>query len=133
MTKEVSMFRRIQAVASLVVLGIGIAHAEPQTGMQYNHAELQKMINEAHSTQQYQALATYFRSRQQDMEKLAQAEKLEWERRSQYTAGIYQKYPRPVDSSRNRYEYFTYEANQMSQQAAHYEGLSASPSQTSVQ
>ena len=40
-------------------------------------------------------------------------------------AGMAAKYPRPVDSSRNRYEYFLYEAGQMSQQAEHYESLSA--------
>ena len=36
------------------------------------------------------------------------------------------KYPTPLDSSKNRYEYFDYEAQKMSQQAAHYENLSAS-------
>jgi hypothetical protein len=30
-----------------------------------------------------------------------------------------------VDSSRNRYEYFTYEAQQMAQQVQHFESLSA--------
>jgi hypothetical protein len=83
------------------------------------------MIADAHTPQQYQALATYFRSRQQVLEQQAQSEKLEWDRRSQITAASYQKYPRPADSSRDRYEYFTYEAQQMSQQAAHFESLAA--------
>jgi hypothetical protein len=97
--------------------------------MNYSHAELQQMIRNAHSPQQYQALAAYFRSRQQVFEQQAQSEKLEWERRSQNVTGPAAKYPRPVDSSKSRYEYFTYEAQQMSSQAAHYESLSASTAQ----
>jgi hypothetical protein len=130
--KEVSMIRKMQVVTSLFVLAIGMAFAEPQTNTQYSHAELQKMISEAQSTHQYQALATYYRSQQQAMEQKAQAEKQEWERRSQNTTGISQKYPRPVDSSRNRYEYFAYEADQLGQQAAHYESLTASAQQSAA-
>ena len=126
------MIRKMQIVTSLFVLAIGIAYAEPQTGIQYSRVDLQKMVSEAHSTQQYQALATYYRSQQQAMEQKAQAEKQEWERRSQNTTGISQKYPRPVDSSRNRYEYFAYEADQLGQQAAHYESLSANTQQSAV-
>jgi hypothetical protein len=110
---------------------IGRRHCLCRTasGTQYGNADLKKMIHEAHTTQQYQALAAFFRSRQQAMEQQAKEEKAEWERRSQITTGIAQKYPRPVDSSRNRYEYFPYEAEQMSQQAAHYESLAASAPQ----
>ena len=123
MKKEVSMIRKILGAASLFVLAVGVASAQPQTSPQYSHAELQKMIANAHTPQQYQALATYFRSQQKLFEQQAQSEKQEWDRRSQITAATYQKYPRPADSSRNRYEYFTYEAQQMSQQAAHFESL----------
>ena len=119
------MIRTLRGLTSLIVLTAGITFAQPQTTPQYSHAELQKMIAEAHTAQQYQALATYFRSRQQALERQAQSEKVEWDRRSQITAATYQKYPRPADSSRNRYEYFAYEAQQMSQQAAHFESLLA--------
>jgi hypothetical protein len=127
------MIRKIQVVTSLVVLATGIGFAAPQMGTQYSENEVKVMIRGARSPQQYQALATYFRSRQQALEQQAQAEKAEWERRSQVSASVAQKYPRPVDSSKNRYEYFSYEANQMGQQAAHYESLSASASQPAVQ
>jgi hypothetical protein len=119
------MIRTLQGMTLLIVLAAGVAFAQAQTNAQYSHAELQKMIADAHTPQQYQALATYFRSRQQVLEQQAQSEKLEWDRRSQITAASYQKYPRPADSSRDRYEYFTYEAQQMSQQAAHFESLAA--------
>lgn len=126
MTKEVPVIRKLQSLTSLCVLAVGVAFAQPQTSPQYSHAELQKMIAAAHTPQQYQTLAKYLRSRQEVLEQQAQSEKTEWDRRNQITAGTYQKYPRPADSSRNRYEYFTYEARQMSQQAAHFESLSAS-------
>ena len=119
------MIRTLQGVTLLIVLAAGVAFAQSQTSAQYSHAELQKMIADARTPQQYQVLATYFRSRQQVLEQQAQSEKLEWDRRSQITAASYQKYPRPADSSRDRYEYFTYEAQQMSQQAAHFESLAA--------
>jgi hypothetical protein len=127
------MNHKIKIVASLVVLAAGMAFAEPPSGPEYSRVELQSMIRSAHSAPQYQALATYFRSRQQALEKQALAEKVEWERRSQITAAVAQKYPRPVDSSRNRYEYFTYEANQMGQHAAHYESLSTNSQQLAAQ
>jgi hypothetical protein len=123
------MNHKIKIVSLLVVLATGFAYAESQASTEMSRAELRTMIRSAHSTQQYQTLATYFRSKQQALEKQALAEKAEWERRSQITAAVTQKYPRPVDSSRNRYEYFTYEANQMGQQAARYEGLSTNSQQ----
>jgi hypothetical protein len=120
---------RVTALASLIVLGAGMSYAASQTDTQLSKAEVQSMVRSAHSTQQYQTLAAYFRSKQDTLEKQALAEKAEWDRRSQVNAALYQKYPRPVDSSRNRYEYFTYEANQMGQQAAHYEGLASNSQQ----
>jgi hypothetical protein len=81
------------------------------------------MIRQAHTPQEYQVLAGYFRSRQQKFEQQAQAEKEEWQRRSQNVTGPAAKWPRPVDSSKNRYDYFTCQANQMAQQAARYESL----------
>jgi hypothetical protein len=91
----------------------------------YSQTEVRQMIRDAHSVEQYKTLASFFRARQQAFEQQAQSEKAEWDRRSQIAAASYEKYPRPADSSRNRYEYFTYEASQMSQQAAHFESLSA--------
>ena len=127
------MNHHIKMVTSLFVLAAAMAYAEPQSGTEYSRAELQTMIRSAHSPDQYKALASYFRSRQQALEKKALAEKAEWERRSQISAAVVQKYPRPVDSSRNRYEYLTYEAGQASKQAAQYEGMLTSPQQSAAQ
>jgi len=119
------MNTRIYVACMAIALAAGsvAARAESSTQVKYSNAELKQMEQEAHTAQQYQTLASYFRSRQQDFEQQAQSEKAEWERRSQNVTGPAAKYPRPVDSSKNRYDYFTYEAQQMSQQAAHYESL----------
>lgn len=108
----------LSSIASMV-------RAEAPSDISYSHAQLETMIRGAHTVQQYQTLASYYRGQQQAYEQKAQAEKLEWQRRSRNVMGPLAKYPRPVDSSRNRYEYFAYEAQQMSRHAAHYENLSA--------
>lgn len=112
-----------------LTLAAGLVRAEASAAPAYSKAELKQMIQQAHTPQQYQTLAAYYRQRQQDFEQQALDEKVEWGRRSQVTAASYQKYPRPADSSRSRYEYFTYEAQQMSEQAARFESLSGNRAQ----
>ena len=115
------------AIAAAVVLtAVTFSYAEPTSAPQFSKTELQRMMKEAHTPQQYKTLADYFKSQQQKYQQQAQSEKQEWDRRSQNVTGPAAKYPRPVDSSRNRYEYFAYEAQQMSHQAAHYDELAAS-------
>ena len=121
------MIRKMHTVTLLVVVAAGTAFTQAQSATQTTHADVQGMIRGAHTTQDYANIATYFRSRQHNFESQAQAEKVEMDRRSQITAASYQKYPRPVDSSRNRYDYFTSEAKEMNMQASHYEDLSAKP------
>jgi hypothetical protein len=121
MTKNI----RLIAMLALAIPAIGAASAQPSTAVHYSQSEVRKMIRQAHTPQQYQTLAAYFKAEQQAYERQAQSEKAEWERRSQNVTGLAAKYPRPVDSSKNRYEYFTYEAGQKAQQAAHFESLSA--------
>lgn len=115
----------VGVIIAMLVATFSIAYAQTPGAQHYTHSELRKMSQEAHTEQQYRVLASYYRSQQQAFAQQAQAEKVEWDRRSQNVIGPAAKYPRPVDSSKNRYEYFTYEADQMSQQAAHYESLSA--------
>jgi hypothetical protein len=95
----------------------------------YSHAELRKMISEAHTAEQYQTLATYFSSREISCEQKAAVEKQEWLRLRPVYATLNQKYPRPADASKNRYEYFAYKAQQMNERATHYEDLAASATQ----
>lgn len=121
------MKRMILSAAVVILAGAMpcAVHAAASPSATYSHTELKAMIRSAHTQQQYQDLASYFRTRQQYFLQQAAAEKVEWERRSQNIVGIEAKYPRPVDSSRNRYEYFSYEADQMRIQADHFQSLAS--------
>jgi hypothetical protein len=102
------------------------ARAQSSAPVKYSNAELKQKKQEAQTERQYQELAKYFRSRQQDFEQQAQAEKAEWEQLvSQGVSGYAAKYPRPSDAAKNRYEYLTNKAQQMSQEAAYYESQGA--------
>lgn len=124
---EVTTMLKTTVTLGLVLLAgtANLVRAEAIATAHYSHSEIKKMIHDAHTAEQYQALASYFRSQQQAFDQQAQSEKKEWERRRQIVTGAAAKYPRPVDSSKNRYEYFAYEAEQMNQQALHFESLAA--------
>ena len=65
-------------------------------------------------------LASYFGNQKQGYLQQAADEKKEWERRSQNTTGIAAKYPRPVDSAKNLYDYYMAKANEASDLEAKY-------------
>ena len=115
----------VACLAIALAAGSVAARAESSTPVKLSNAELKQMEQDAHTPQQYQELASYFRSRQQDFRQQAVSEVPLMAWRSQFTFSLAAKYPRPYDSSRNRYDYFMYETHQMSQKAAYYEGLAA--------
>ena len=119
---------KAQIVYALIACAFAasVARAESSTSPNLSRAEVKRMMREAHTTEQYMTLASYFRWRQQQFERQAHDELAFWAKRSMNVSLAAAKYPAPVDSSRNRYDYFVYEAQQMSLKAAHYEGLSAS-------
>jgi len=94
----------------------------------YSKAGLAQLRKEAHTPEQYRALAVYFDQRKRSFQEQANQEKKEWERRSQNVSGPAAKYPRPVDSARNLYEYYDYEAHQAGVLQAQYERLADSAS-----
>ncbi len=112
--------------AAIISIAAYAATAEPSTTTQYSKSQIAETMRTAHSAVQYRMLAGYFKAQEQQFEEKASTEKQEWERRSENGTALNAKYPRPVDSSRNRYEYFSYKAQEMEQQAARYESLSAS-------
>jgi hypothetical protein len=125
------MMRKLQ---SIIVSAVGIlvacaACVGQPTSPSYSRAELKKMINEAHTAEQFKALATYFSSREESYEQKAAVEKQEWYRLRPVTPTLNQRYPRPADASRNRYIYFTDKAEQMDTKASRYEGLAESAQQ----
>jgi len=114
------------AVLACAAAPCALRAAEP-AALHLSRSELKRMIQSAHTTEDYLTLASYFRWRQQQLGQQAHDELVFWAQRSMNVSLEAAKYPRPVDSSKNRYEYFTYEAQKMSQRAAFYEGLSANP------
>jgi hypothetical protein len=128
MKEDITMTRKIQVLAAIAAFTVsaGLAHAQNSMNAGISQAQVQTLLRSAHTVEQYQMLASYFQARQVVFAEKAQSEKQELDRRSQITAASYQKYPRPVDSSRNRYEYFTTEAQQMGDEAAHYDSLATS-------
>ena len=122
------MRTKIQIACALLAFALtsGMASAASVKVGNYSRSDVKKMIQEAHTAQQYQTLAAYYRSRQQAFAEQAHEEIVWFARRSMNVSLPLGKYPTAVDSSRNRYEYFNYEAQKMSQKAAHYESLSVS-------
>lgn len=123
--------RKMQKVIACAagILIASVAYAGQPTSQSYSHAELKKMIGEAHTAEQYKTLAIYFRSQAMSYKQKAADEKREWWRRIEVNAALYQKFPQPTESSRNRSEYFAYEARQLNAQASHFDGLAAGAQQ----
>jgi hypothetical protein len=115
---------RIALVLVFLAMAVGVACAEAPARPNYTRAEIQKMARDAHTAEQYRELAEYYRYRQQSFELRARAEKHEWVRRT-FDVSAPGKYPSPEDSSKNRYEYFMYEATKMSLLATRYSMLAA--------
>jgi hypothetical protein len=127
--KKVRMRLKAQIACALVVCGLaaGLARAESSGSPNLSRSDLNRLVREAHTPEQYMTLASYFRWRQQHFEQQAHDELVFWAERSRNVSLAAAKYPTPLESSKNRYDYFAYEARQMSLKAAHYEGLAASP------
>ena len=114
---------RMQIAAALAAFALTAGYAYAQSSPNLSHAELKKMIRSAKSADDYASLASYFKWRQEDLKEQARAELAKWDWRSLYTAYHAEKYPNPMDASRNYYEHLTNESQQMSRKAAYYENL----------
>jgi len=120
-------------VLSLAFAGVGSAQgaaSSAETGDHSTEAQMKQMARNARSPEQYRSLAGYYGERQRSFLDKAAAEKAEWERRSENVSGILAKYPRPVDSARNLYEYYMAEANEAEKLEAKYSGMAASDAAT---
>jgi hypothetical protein len=78
-------------------------------------------------------LANYYGDRQKDYLQKAADEKIEWARRSQNVTGILAKYPRPVDSARNLYEYYMTRASEAGTLEAKYSRMATPDSLVNAQ
>jgi len=95
-------------------------------GTHYTPVQLKKLAQEAHTPSQYSALAEDYRTQQDHYLAQAADAKREWARRSNNVVSTAAKYPRPADSARQLYEYYTYKAVQAEQLEAKFDQLSNS-------
>jgi hypothetical protein len=124
------MTRKVFAacILSLAFAGIGNAQemaSSPDRGAPCTQAQLKKLARSAHSPDQFQALAAYYGERQKNYLLQAAKEKKEWERLSYNTVSMAAKYPRPVDSARNAYEYYMAKASESGAKESEFRCLAA--------
>jgi hypothetical protein len=117
------MKKMVQMAVALAAFALSAGFAYAQSSPDLSRSELKKMVRSAHTADDYASLASYFKWRQEDLQQRARGELMEWAQLSPFGIRMPSKYPTPADASRNRYEYFTYEARQMSQKADYYENL----------
>jgi hypothetical protein len=96
-----------------------------ETGDHLSEGQLKQLARNAHAPEEYKILASYYAERQNIYLQKAAEEKAEWERRSQNVVGSHAKYPRPVDSAKNLYEYYIAEAGDSARLEAKYSALAA--------
>ena len=102
-------------ILALAFVGIGSAQGAVASGEEDSHAsqaQLKKMARDAHTPEQYKALAVSYDIQQKDYLKQAADEKQEWIRRSQITVSLYAKYPKPADEAKYLYEYYVQKASE---------------------
>jgi hypothetical protein len=115
-------------ILSLALPGVASAQgaaSSAETGDHYTQGQLKQLARGAHAPEEYRTLASYYGERQRIYLQKAADEKAEWERRSQNVMGVLAKYPRPVDSAKNLYEYYMAEAADAAKLEAKYSALAA--------
>jgi len=78
----------------------------------YSRAELKQLARQAHTPEQYRNLSSSYATQQVYFLQKAAEAKAEWLRLSENTVSMNAKYPRPVDSARNRYEHYVCKASE---------------------
>src|ERR1019366_9484707 len=115
----------ILALALAGVASAQSAASAAETGAHYTKAQVKELALNAHAPAQYAVLVSYYDAQKADYLRQAAEEKKEWERRSKNVSGAFGKYPRPVDSARNLYEYYLYKAYKAETLQAKYSQLAA--------
>lgn len=123
------MVKKFLFAATALVICLAAARAQKASASpadkssQPTPAQLRQMARDAHTTEQYATLARFYDQLAKSYLARADEERQEWQRRSQNVVSIAAKYPRPVDSARNLYEYYAYKATEAGGLAAKYRGL----------
>jgi len=89
----------------------------------YTSAQIKKMVREAHTVEQYTALADYYAVQERIYKQKAKEEMRLWAERSAVVTPLSEKWPRPVDSARNLHDYYEYKAAQSAALFAKYDRM----------
>jgi len=111
------------SILFFALMSVATAHGAVAPAAEVDHvnnAQLKQMAREAHTPEQYQALANSYERQQKYYLKQAADEKQEWVRRSQITTSLYAKSPSPADTARNLYEYYVEKASEAGALSAKY-------------
>lgn len=120
------LIRTFAATLSVTLPLVGMAQMQTQPAGQattISSKEAHSLMKTAHELAQYQELAAYFRGKEQSYRVKRDQELALWNYRAQGIAANQNKYPRPVDSAHNLYDYYVYETDHAAAQAQHYEQL----------
>lgn len=123
-------------ILSLAFGSVGNAQGKAssrETDAHYTQAQVKELKRSAHAPEQYKVLASYYGDRRNSYLQEAAEEKKEWDRRSQNVVGVLAKYPEPVDSARNLYEYYMYKASEAGALEAKYSRLASPESPVNTQ
>lgn len=123
-------------ILTLVVAGTTSAQgvvSSAKNGKLYTQAQLKQLVRDAHTPDRYDALAAFYGNRQKTYLLQAANEKLEWERQSQQIVSVHAKYPRPVDSARYLYEYYSLKATDAGALSAKFSKQGSGETQGNVQ
>ena len=123
--------KRIFATIGIVILALtaGTVRAAQKDSInepEYTGSQINRMAREAHTVEQYTTLADYYAVRQRTYKRKAAEEMNLWALRSEMANPLREKWPRPVDSARNLYEYFEYQIAQSAVLFAKYDRLADS-------
>ena len=90
---------------------------------EFTGAQIRKMVREAHTSEQYAVLADHYATRQRMYKQKAAEEMHLWADRNAMINPIYEKWPRPVDSAKNLYQYYEYKVDECAKLEAKYSRL----------
>ena len=111
------------SLLSLALAGVGMAQgtaSSPETSADYTQAQVKQLARNAHAPEQYAALARYYGGQRENYLRQAAEAKKKWGQLSQNVTSVAAKYPRPVDSARNLYEYYMFKASKAETLEAKY-------------
>ena len=111
------------AIFALTAGTVRAAQKDSPNEPEYTSSHIKTMAREAQTVEQYTVLADYYAVRLRMYKRKAAGEMHLWAIRSEMTNPLREKWPRPVDSARNLYDYYEYKIVESAGLFAKYDRL----------